>query len=220
MMRMTPERTSAALAQWRSSWVTFWSIRSGKYQYGLLVAHMGLMATTGAITLEDDMWPANQVIAITMLLIPNMAAAEPRAPQIEKTVSMKVALAIIEGTIERCTNDGHKVSVVVVDKIRQHCCLPPGRWHQTTHDGICPSQSLYGCYQSARHDVARVQKAGRGALAPKTNPGIVLVGGGVPIKAGNEIIGAVGVSGAPGEELDEACAYAGIAKEASSSNRQ
>jgi hypothetical protein len=34
----------------------------------------------------------------------------------------------------------------------------------------------------------------------------------VPIKAGNEVIGAVGVSGAPGGEKDEVCANAGIAK--------
>jgi uncharacterized protein GlcG (DUF336 family) len=36
--------------------------------------------------------------------------------------------------------------------------------------------------------------------------------GGVPIKAGSAVIGAVGVSGAPGGDKDEACANAGIAK--------
>jgi uncharacterized protein GlcG (DUF336 family) len=36
--------------------------------------------------------------------------------------------------------------------------------------------------------------------------------GGVPIKVGNETIGAIGVSGAPGGDKDEACANAGIAK--------
>ena len=46
----------------------------------------------------------------------------------------------------------------------------------------------------------------------KQIPNVVAVGGGVPIKAGNEVIGAVGVSGAPGGEKDEACANAGIAK--------
>ena len=46
----------------------------------------------------------------------------------------------------------------------------------------------------------------------KQIPNVVFVGGGMPIKARNEIIGAVVVSGAPGEELDEACAKAGIAK--------
>ena len=46
----------------------------------------------------------------------------------------------------------------------------------------------------------------------KQIPNMVAVGGGVPIKAGNEVIGAVGVSGAPGGEKDEVCANAGIAK--------
>jgi uncharacterized protein GlcG (DUF336 family) len=41
---------------------------------------------------------------------------------------------------------------------------------------------------------------------------VVAVGGGVPIRAGNVPIGAVGVSGAPGGEKDEVCANAGIAR--------
>jgi uncharacterized protein GlcG (DUF336 family) len=36
--------------------------------------------------------------------------------------------------------------------------------------------------------------------------------GGVPIKVGNETIGAFGISGAPGGDKDEACANAGLAK--------
>ena len=43
-------------------------------------------------------------------------------------------------------------------------------------------------------------------------PGYLLLGGGVPVKVGNEVIGAVGVGGAPGGHLDEQCAVAGIAK--------
>ena len=46
----------------------------------------------------------------------------------------------------------------------------------------------------------------------KQIPGVVVAGGGVPLKAANEVIGGVGVSGAPGEEKDEVCAKAGIAK--------
>ena len=42
--------------------------------------------------------------------------------------------------------------------------------------------------------------------------GTVGTQGGVPIRAGSEVIGAVGVSGAPGGDKDEACANAGIAK--------
>ncbi len=36
--------------------------------------------------------------------------------------------------------------------------------------------------------------------------------GGVPIKAGNDTIGGIGVSGAPGGDKDEACANAGLGK--------
>ena len=41
--------------------------------------------------------------------------------------------------------------------------------------------------------------------------GVLMVGGGVPILAGDEIIGAIGVAGAPGSVHDEECADAGIA---------
>jgi len=43
-------------------------------------------------------------------------------------------------------------------------------------------------------------------------PGYLLLGGGVPVKAGNEVIGAIGVGGAPGGHLDEQCAVAALAK--------
>ena len=41
---------------------------------------------------------------------------------------------------------------------------------------------------------------------------MVTAGGGLPIKAGNETIGGIGVSGAPGGDKDEACASAGLDK--------
>lgn len=45
---------------------------------------------------------------------------------------------------------------------------------------------------------------------------VLMVGGGVPIKAGGEIVGAIGVSGSPGSIHDEECAEAGIARIAAS----
>ncbi|MEI5667015.1 heme-binding protein [Bosea sp. CCNWLW174] len=40
--------------------------------------------------------------------------------------------------------------------------------------------------------------------------GLLLLGGGVPVKAGDEVIAAVGVGGAWGGHLDEECADAGL----------
>jgi uncharacterized protein GlcG (DUF336 family) len=43
-------------------------------------------------------------------------------------------------------------------------------------------------------------------------PGFLLLGGGVPVKVGNEVIGAVGIGGAPGGHLDDQCATAALDK--------
>lgn len=55
----------------------------------------------------------------------------------------------------------------------------------------------------------------------RTNPGaarlpdiegFLIVGDGLPIRAGDEVVGAIGVGGAPGGRLDDQCAEAGIAR--------
>ena len=43
-------------------------------------------------------------------------------------------------------------------------------------------------------------------------PHLILLGGGVVIKVGDEVVGAIGAAGAPGADLDEACARAGLDK--------
>jgi len=41
-------------------------------------------------------------------------------------------------------------------------------------------------------------------------PGVVIIGGGLIVESGGSLVGAVGVSGAPGGDVDEACAKAGL----------
>ena len=54
---------------------------------------------------------------------------------------------------------------------------------------------------------------GEDGIAPLSKlPHVMFFGGGVPIKLGDELIGAVGAAGAPGGKLDDACARAGIEK--------
>ena len=43
-------------------------------------------------------------------------------------------------------------------------------------------------------------------------PHLILFGGGIVIKVGDEVVGAIGAGGAPGANLDDACAQAGLAK--------
>ena len=140
------------------------------------------------------------------------APALAQAPQTEKNMSMGLALAIIQGTLEQCTKDGYKVSVTIVDKGGNVAA-------QIRGDGTSPHTMEFSrlkAYtarirnQTSLQTMKELEDPARAPL--RQIPGLVGVGGGVPIRAGTEVIGGVGVSGAPGGEKDEACANAGIAK--------
>ena len=161
---------------------------------------------------------ASKFVATASLAISLTLSANAQAPQIEKNVSMKMAVMVIEGTFERCTKDGHRVAVVVVDRAGNIVASLRG-------DGTKPHMMEFArlkAYTAVTNPrgmtTLEFRKLAEERPHLKQIPNLVLVGGGVPIKVGNEIIGAVGVSGAPGEELDETCAHAGIAKVASSLN--
>jgi uncharacterized protein GlcG (DUF336 family) len=147
----------------------------------------------------------------------SMFAAAPalaQAPQVqaEKNISMAMSLAIIQGVLEQCTKDGYKVSVTIVDKAGVVAA-------QLRGDGTAPHTMEFSrlkAYTARTRNQTSLQTMKM--LEDPANsfirqiPGVVGVGGGVPIRAGTEVIGAVGVSGAPGGEKDEVCANAGIAK--------
>ena len=135
-----------------------------------------------------------------------------QAPQMEKNISMGLAMAIMQGTIDQCTKDGYKVSVTIVDKAGNVAA-------QIRGDGTNPHTMEFSrlkAYTSRTRGQTSLEfmklVADPANAYLKQIPNVVAVGGGVPIKAGNEVIGAVGVSGAPGGEKDEVCALAGIAK--------
>jgi uncharacterized protein GlcG (DUF336 family) len=135
-----------------------------------------------------------------------------QSPLVEKNVSMGMALAIIQGTIEQCTKDGYKVSVTIVDKAGNVAASIRG-------DGTNPHTmefsrlKAYTARTRGQTSLEFMKLTSDPANAYlRQIPNVVGVGGGVPIKVGNEVIGAAGASGAPGGEKDEACVLAGIAK--------
>jgi uncharacterized protein GlcG (DUF336 family) len=66
---------------------------------------------------------------------------------------------------------------------------------------------------SFKSDTIALEERGRAEIAPLSKlPHVLFFGGGVVIKLGDETIGAIGASGAPGAELDDACARAGLGK--------
>jgi len=149
-------------------------------------------------------------IASATILAATPALAQ--APLVEKNVSMALSMAVMQAALDQCTKDGYKVSVVIVDKGGNVAASVRG-------DGTGPHtmefarMKAYTARTRSQTSLATMKQMEDPANAfIRQIPNVVGVGGGVPIKAGNEVIGGVGVSGAPGGEKDEVCANAGLAK--------
>jgi uncharacterized protein GlcG (DUF336 family) len=154
-------------------------------------------------------------VSLALLASASVLAGVPafaQAPQVEKNVSMARSMAIMQGALDQCTKDGYKVSVVIVDRGGNVAASVRG-------DGTPPHtlnfarMKAYTARTRSQPSLQTMKQMEDPAFAfLRQIPDVVGVGGGVPIKAGNEVIGGVGVSGAPGGEKDEVCANAGLAK--------
>ena len=153
---------------------------------------------------------------IFSLALPVAIAGMPAAAQeviIEKALSLDLAQGIAEAALAKCRADGNHVSVTVIDRdgltkavLRDDGTGPAHAHHQ-------PPQGLHVSYLQAAFGRLGQTRSERSAIAGlKDTAGTIALGGGVPIKIGNEVIGAIGVSGSPGAGKDEACANAGIEK--------
>src|SRR6201997_5300286 len=121
-------------------------------------------------------------LAIAMLSLAFTASAGAQAPQVEKNVSMRMALMIIEGTLEQCTKDGYKVSVVVVDRAGNVAASVRG-------DGTNPHTMEFGRLKAYTARPRRPTSRGLQNLTDKPEnaylkqiPNVVAGGGGVPRK--------------------------------------
>lgn len=129
-----------------------------------------------------------------------------------KDISLAMAITIAQTAIDTCKANGYAVSVHVLGREGQVVLA-------VRNDGAGLAtfeNSMKKAYTSRTF----ARSSGEFAEGVKGNPNagalfltnIVPAQGALPIKIGSETIGAVGVSGAPGGEKDEACAKAGIDK--------
>ena len=128
----------------------------------------------------------------------------------QKALSLDVALAIAQGALQQCRADGYHVSVTVVDgaglvKVQMH---DEGAGPHTMDFSRKKAYSAF----TFKRTSAETGKAWAAAPPPPLIADAVGTAGGIPIKAGNNVIGGIGVSGAPGGDKDEVCSNAGIAK--------
>ena len=153
------------------------------------------------------------VVGLVALGSINALAADPLPTETFKVLPAALAVEAAEAAIASCKAQGYNISVTIVDRAGNLKLLLVG-------DGASAlgrELSRRKAYTSAMQRVTTADLAKRVATAGAFNPTLydtqlVTAVGGVPIKVGNETIGGIGVSGAPGGDKDEACANAGLAK--------
>jgi uncharacterized protein GlcG (DUF336 family) len=139
------------------------------------------------------------------------AVAQGQELRQERNISLPLAVEAANAALQACTEKGYSVSVSVVDRAGQLKVL-------VRSDGAGPhtiDASRRKAYTSAstRNPTSaileNVQKNPGAAQLPMID-GFLILGGGIPLRAGDEVVGAIGVGGAPGGHLDDQCAQAGI----------
>ena len=150
------------------------------------------------------------VILAAATLVFSAGAAAQGLPS-SKVLTIDVAQTIAQEAISSCRAAGYKVSVLVVDvaNAQKAFLRDDGASNATVEVALMKANSVmaYG-----RPSGPPANLAPGAPVPPPVLPGTINAMGGVPIKVGDQIIGAVAVSGAPGGDKDAACATAALAK--------
>jgi len=151
--------------------------------------------------------------ALAIGLALTAGAANAQAVRSEKNISLDLANQIASATVAACAANGYAVAVTVVDRAGTTRAVQRAD-NAGPHSLASSLQKAWTSASAKNATQAMMEGAQKNPAAANLVylPGFLLLGGGVPIKVGNETIGAVGVGGAPGGHLDEQCAVAGIDK--------
>lgn len=141
------------------------------------------------------------------------AAASAQGVRTEKNMSLELANQIATATIAACSASGYAVAVTVVDRAGSVRAVQRAD-NAGPHTLAASQQKAFTSASAKNTTLAMMEGAQKNPAAANLIhiPGFLLLGGGVPVKAGNEVIGAVGVGGAPGGHLDEQCAMVALDK--------
>jgi uncharacterized protein GlcG (DUF336 family) len=132
----------------------------------------------------------------------------------EKVLPLSLAVEAAQAALAACEEQGYRVSVTVTD--RAGLVRAQIRGNQAGPHTLDSSGRKAYTSASLGRSTGELAKMVAGNPVVEglrdMNEKILLLAGGLPIKAGEETVGGIGVGGAPGGEKDEACAQAGIDK--------
>lgn len=152
---------------------------------------------------------ATLIVLVLSLAMPAAAQTTGQQPVLVsiKRMSLDTALKAARAAIEACRKQGVQVAVTVIDR--------GGDAQVVLRDVFAPDLALKVSQAKAYAAMSFVtptsQLEGRFStpFGPPAVGGVVIGAGGLPIRAGGELVGGIGVGGAPSGQTDERCAQAG-----------
>ncbi len=158
---------------------------------------------------------ASRLVGAVLLAAGSMwmqAAHADSATWKQTIITPETALKAAQVAKAECAKRGWQVAVAVTDPSGLPLVLLRDRfagWH-TVAAAEGKARTAASWREATSAVAARVNKPGAAESAIKNLPGVVMIGGGLPIEAAGQMVGAIGVSGAPGGDNDDVCAKAGL----------
>lgn len=151
-----------------------------------------------------------RLFAITLLLLINpLASASDETFVTTRSLSMELTNKLVMSAARHCTKQGYQVSVAATDrsgKLQAFIRNPLAGSHTIEVAKLKAATSA--SFQTATIDMMQ------GFTPLSDAPGVLLIGGGIPVRIGGHFYGAIGVSGAPAKkrmgDIDHECGQAGI----------
>jgi uncharacterized protein GlcG (DUF336 family) len=153
------------------------------------------------------------MIGLAGLALAASGAARAQEPTFSvRMLAPDTALKAAQAALQRCRTAGFQVAVAVVDRMGVTQVMLRDRFAGPhTPDTAIGKAWTAVSFRTNTTELADVTQAGKPQSGVRQRPGVVALGGGMMIEGGGSILGAIGVSGAPGGKEDDACAAAGIA---------
>lgn len=129
-----------------------------------------------------------------------------------KLMTPETALKAAQAALKSCRDSGYQVAVAVVDRMGVVQVLLRDRYAGAHTPRTARSKAWSAVtFRTNTSALADLTQAGKPQSGVRQLPGVAAIGGGMMIEASGSLLGAIGVSGAPGGEADDKCATAGIA---------
>lgn len=129
-----------------------------------------------------------------------------------KSMSPEIALDLARAALADCRQRGYQVAVAVVDRFGVTQVMLRDRYAGPHTPATATGKAWTAVsFRTNTTDLVALTKPGAPQAGVRDLPGAVVLGGAIVVQAGGSMVGAIGVSGAPGGDADDACAKAGIA---------